>query len=75
VSIFCASWSCVGNAGLISTDSATAMGALASLRNRIAHTYGGVDPVRMVREAPEGLSAVSHFLAELIENTEPAPRA
>jgi uncharacterized protein YutE (UPF0331/DUF86 family) len=65
----------LSNAGLISTDSATAMGALASLRNRIARTYGGVDPVRMVRETPAGLSAVSRFLAELIENTEPAPLA
>jgi hypothetical protein len=29
----------------------------------------------MVRETPAGLSAVSRFLAELIENTEPAPLA
>jgi hypothetical protein len=51
------------------------MGALASLRNRIAHTDGGLDPVRMVRETPDGLNAVSRFLAELIENTEPPPLA
>lgn len=60
----------LSNAGLISPDSAAAMGGLASLRNRIAHTYGGIDPVRLVREAPGGLDAVSRFLAELIRNTE-----
>ena len=60
----------LSNAGLISPDSAAAMGGLASLRNRIAHTYGGIDPVRLVREAPGGLDAVSRFLAELIQNTE-----
>lgn len=60
----------LSSAGLISAESAASMGGLASLRNRIAHTYGGVDPVRMVREAPGGLDAVSRFLVELIQNTE-----
>ena len=60
----------LSTAGLITSDSAAAMGGLASWRNRIAHTYGGVDPVRMVRETPSGLDAVSHFLDELIQNTD-----
>ncbi len=52
-------------AGLISAESARAMGALASLRNRIAHSYGELDPVRMVREAPIGLGHAERFLAEI----------
>ncbi len=60
----------LATAGLISAESAAAMGGLASLRNRIAHTYGGVDPVRMVRETPGGMDAVSRFLDELIQSTE-----
>jgi uncharacterized protein YutE (UPF0331/DUF86 family) len=62
----------LSNAGLISPESAAAMGGLASLRNRIAHTYGGLDPVRLVRETPGGLDAVSRFLAEVIQNSERA---
>ncbi len=56
----------LANAGLISSESAAGMGALASLRNRIAHTYGALDPVRMVREAPAGLDTVSRFLGNLV---------
>jgi uncharacterized protein YutE (UPF0331/DUF86 family) len=51
--------------GLISPESCTAMGALASLRNRIAHAYGDLDPVRMVREAPAGIAQVERLLGEL----------
>jgi uncharacterized protein YutE (UPF0331/DUF86 family) len=38
---------------------------MASLRNRIAHSYGDLDVVRMVREAPAGLQTVQHFLDEI----------
>jgi uncharacterized protein YutE (UPF0331/DUF86 family) len=38
---------------------------MASLRNRIAHAYGDLDPIRMVREAPVGLEIVARFLDEL----------
>lgn len=53
------------SAGLVSSDTARAMAALASLRNRIAHSYGDLDPVRMVREAPIGLGHAERFLAEI----------
>lgn len=52
-------------AGLLSAESASAMAALASLRNRIAHAYGDLDPVRMAREAPHGLDAAAKFLDEI----------
>jgi uncharacterized protein YutE (UPF0331/DUF86 family) len=52
-------------AGLIAKETAAAMGAAVGLRNRIAHNYGDVDPVRVVREAPRGLQAVEQLLAEL----------
>lgn len=51
--------------GLIADDTAAAMGAAVGLRNRIAHSYGDVDPVRVVREAPRGIDAVERFLGEL----------
>lgn len=52
-------------AGLLSLKTATAMGAMCALRNRIAHTYGDLDPVQMAREAPAGLDSVGKFLDEL----------
>jgi uncharacterized protein YutE (UPF0331/DUF86 family) len=52
-------------AGLVSDETARAMAALASLRNRIAHSYGELDPVRMVLEAPVGLRHAERFLAEI----------
>jgi uncharacterized protein YutE (UPF0331/DUF86 family) len=55
----------LARAGLVSLESARAMGQMAALRNRIAHTYGEIDPVRLAREAPIGLDAVSRFLDEL----------
>jgi uncharacterized protein YutE (UPF0331/DUF86 family) len=51
--------------GLLTSDTARAMGAIASLRNRIAHAYGDVDPVRLVHEAPSGLEKIEAFLDEL----------
>lgn len=52
-------------AGLIGRELAAEMGQIAALRNRIAHSYGEVDPVRVVREAPTGLSIVERFLDEV----------
>lgn len=52
-------------AGILSRESAEAMGQMAALRNRVAHAYGDLDPVRMVREAPTGLEMVGRFLDEL----------
>jgi uncharacterized protein YutE (UPF0331/DUF86 family) len=51
--------------GLLSHEVAEGMGAMSSLRNRIAHAYGDLDPVRMVREAPAGLEIVACFIDEL----------
>ena len=42
------------------------MSRMASLRNRIAHSYGDLDVVRMVREIPQGLETVRRFLDELV---------
>lgn len=56
----------LSRANLISPDSARAMALMASLRNRIAHAYGNLDPVRMVRETPAGLDAATRFLDELV---------
>ena len=55
----------LAKAGLVSPASAQAMAQMAALRNRIAHSYGDLDPVRMVREMPSGLEAVSRFLDEV----------
>jgi uncharacterized protein YutE (UPF0331/DUF86 family) len=55
----------LATASLISRETALAMAQMASLRNRIAHSYGDLDPVRMVREAPTGLDHVAKFLGEL----------
>lgn len=55
----------LARAGLLSTETADAMAQVASLRNRIAHSYGELDPVRMVREAPVGLAHVEKLLTEL----------
>ncbi len=57
----------LAKAGIVSPASATAMGQLASLRNRIAHSYGDLDPVRLVKEAPVGLDAAAHFLDEIVD--------
>jgi uncharacterized protein YutE (UPF0331/DUF86 family) len=55
----------LASAGLLSKETASGMAQVASLRSRIAHAYGDVDPVRMVREAPRGLDLVEQFLKEL----------
>lgn len=60
-----AAFDALARATLLSTETATSMGALASLRNRIAHQYGEVDVVRLVRETPAGLVAVETFLREI----------
>lgn len=55
----------LAKASLISRQTSAAMGQMAALRNRVAHSYGDLDPVRMVREAPTGLAVVAGFLDEL----------
>ena len=55
----------LADAGLLSAEAGQAMGQMASLRNRTAHAYGDLDPVRMAREAPAGLVHVERMLGEL----------
>ena len=55
----------LAKANLISRETSSAMGQMAALRNRVAHGYGDLDPVRLVREAPTGLGVVAKFLDEL----------
>jgi uncharacterized protein YutE (UPF0331/DUF86 family) len=55
----------LAKANLVSRETASGMGQMAALRNRVAHAYGDLDPVRMVREAPTGLAVVTKFLDEL----------
>src|SRR5262249_23168404 len=52
-------------AQLITRETGAGMSAMASLRNRIAHTYGDLDATRMVREAPTGLAMAERFIDEL----------
>jgi uncharacterized protein YutE (UPF0331/DUF86 family) len=59
------SFEILARAGILSREVATGMAAMASLRNRIAHSYGDLDPVRMAAEAPRGLAIASQFLDEL----------
>ena len=61
------SFEILAKAGLVSRETASDMAALASLRNRIAHTYGDLDPVRLVREAPRGLATAARFLDEIAD--------
>ncbi len=60
------SFEALARAGILSTQSALAMARMASLRNRIAHSYGEIDVVRMVRELPAGLNDVRNFLDEMV---------
>jgi uncharacterized protein YutE (UPF0331/DUF86 family) len=55
----------LAGAGVLTPESAGEMSAAAGLRNRIAHAYGELDAVRLVREAPTGLEAVGRFLDQL----------
>ena len=60
------SFDALARAGVLTSKSAKAMARLASLRNRIAHSYGEVDIVRMVRELPEGLTVARQFLDQMV---------
>jgi uncharacterized protein YutE (UPF0331/DUF86 family) len=55
----------LARAGILGAESASSMSRMASLRNRIAHSYGDLDVVRMVRETPAGLEAVRLFLDQI----------
>ena len=53
--------------GAIDTDLATALGAAAGLRNRLAHGYASVDVERLWEEIPAGLDALDRFAAAVAE--------
>lgn len=55
----------LARAGLLTGDTSNAMGALSSLRNRIAHSYGDLDVRRLVTEMPTGLDHLERFLQEI----------
>jgi uncharacterized protein YutE (UPF0331/DUF86 family) len=55
----------LARADVLTAEVASGMAAMAALRNRIAHTYGDLDPVRLVREAPTGLTMAEKFLAQV----------
>ena len=59
------SFEILASADLLKKETAAAMGQIAALRNRIAHSYGEVDPVRVVREAPTGLLIIERYLDEV----------
>ncbi len=59
------SFGVLGNKGVLTPQTVASMSSLAAMRNRIAHAYGELDPVRMVRETPRGLDAVAKYLDEL----------
>jgi uncharacterized protein YutE (UPF0331/DUF86 family) len=66
------SFEALTKAGILSPESARAMSGMASLRNRIAHSYGDLDVVRMVRELPVGLQIATRYLDELLKAIPPA---
>jgi uncharacterized protein YutE (UPF0331/DUF86 family) len=60
------SFEALARARVLTAKSAAAMARLASLHNRLAHSYGDLDVVRMVRELPVGLTDARGFLDELV---------
>ena len=59
------SFEILASADLLKKETAAAMGQIAALRHRIAHSYGEVGPVRVVREAPTGLLIIERYLDEV----------
>jgi uncharacterized protein YutE (UPF0331/DUF86 family) len=49
--------------GVINDDLARRLGAISSLRNRVAHGYASVDFERLWRETPAGVAAMREFSA------------
>jgi len=59
------SFEVLGRRGVIDPALARRMADIASLRNRIAHGYGGVDFERLWREAPGGVDALRAYTAAI----------
>ncbi|HXJ21301.1 MAG TPA: DUF86 domain-containing protein [Polyangia bacterium] len=64
----------LARAGIVSPETSRGMGAMSSLRNRIAQSYGELDPVRLAREAPSGLAQAACFLDEITTAVETSGR-
>ena len=47
--------------GVVTHDEGRALGAIASVRNRIAHGYSSLDPGRFWVEIPSGLDALDRY--------------
>ena len=52
--------------GVVSDPTATALGRMAALRNRIAHGYASVDFQRIWQELPEGIDLMEGFVAAIV---------
>lgn len=59
---------------VLSAELARAMGSAASLRNRLAHGYAGVDLPRLWAEIPKGLGALDRFVASVVTLLDAAAR-
>ena len=58
---------------VITLDHARRLGAVAAVRNRIAHGYASVDPGRLWGELPAGLEALDQFVEAIAKLTDAAP--
>jgi uncharacterized protein YutE (UPF0331/DUF86 family) len=56
---------------VITLDHARQLGAVAAVRNRIAHGYASVDPGRLWSELPSGLDALDRFVEAMAKLTDP----
>ena len=62
-SSYAESFELIARHGVIDPDLGRRMAGVASLRNRVAHGYGGVDFERIWRETPDGAAAMREFAA------------
>jgi uncharacterized protein YutE (UPF0331/DUF86 family) len=62
-SSYAGSFELLAQAGVIDRAIADQLGAMASLRNRIAHGSGSIDAERIWREVPAGIEAMRRFSA------------
>lgn len=56
--------------GVIDITLAQTLAGMAGLRNRLAHGYASVDPVRLWSEIPAGLKALDAYACAIAEHTD-----
>ncbi len=59
--------------GVLTPETAAAMGRCAGLRNLIAHAYGTLDLGRLYDEVPDGMAALRAFCAEIARQPDEPP--